>query len=193
MWLPSGSWSSGAWPQPRPRRHACARRRWRGCSSNTASAGSMPRPPSASCAGPPSRPAITVAAGVTESAVLHLRSLIARLRLANREFHRAERKLDELCAALRETASALQDSGPGDVAILSSLPGSSLPGVGTVTLATLLTEATGPLGRRDHAALRTLSGVALRRGAGDQAQRQDPHRRHAPRRPGPARSEERRV
>src|SRR3954465_15880654 len=35
------------------------------------------------------QPAITVGAGVTEAAVLHLRSLVARLRLAN--------KLDELC------------------------------------------------------------------------------------------------
>ncbi|MFL5333040.1 MAG: IS110 family transposase, partial [Geminicoccaceae bacterium] len=101
------------------------------------------------------QPAITVAAGVTEAAVLHLRSLIARLRLANREFRQAERKLDELCAALSENASATDGSGPGDVAILSSLPG-----VGTVTLATLLTEAGGPLARRDYAALRTLSGVA---------------------------------
>jgi transposase len=45
--------------------------------------------------------AITVAEGVTEAAVLHLRSLVIRLRLANREFHQAERKLDELCATLR--------------------------------------------------------------------------------------------
>ena len=44
--------------------------------------------------------AITVAEGVTEAAVLHLRSLVARLRLANREFHQAERKLNELCATL---------------------------------------------------------------------------------------------
>jgi transposase len=101
------------------------------------------------------QPAIRVAAGVTEAAVLHLRSLIARLRLANREFHQAERRLDELCAALSGTASATEDGGTGDVAILSSLPG-----VGKVTLATLLTEAAGPLARRDHAALRTLSGVA---------------------------------
>src|SRR3954452_13147950 len=50
------------------------------------------------------QPAITVAEGVTEAAVLHLRSLVARLRLANREFHQAERKLDELCATLREKA-----------------------------------------------------------------------------------------
>src|ERR687893_1439689 len=101
------------------------------------------------------RPAIKVAAGVTEAAVLHLRSLVARLRLANREFHQAERKLEALCTAPSETASATEGCGPGDVAILRSLPG-----VGTVTLATLLTEAAGPLARRDHAALRTLSGVA---------------------------------
>src|SRR3954470_1807639 len=44
---------------------------------------------------------------------------------------------------------------PRDAAILSSLPG-----IGTVTLATLLSEAAGPISRRDYAALRTLSGVA---------------------------------
>ena len=35
-----------------------------------------------------------------------------------------------------------------------------MPGIGTVILATLLTEAGDPLARRDYAALRTLSGVA---------------------------------
>src|ERR671913_1158126 len=101
------------------------------------------------------RPAIKVAAGVTEAAVLHLRSLLVRLRLANREFRQAERKLDELCAALGKEAPGVEDAKPRDAAILASLPG-----VGRSTLATLLTEAAGPLGRRDHAALRTLSGVA---------------------------------
>ena len=99
------------------------------------------------------QPAITVAAGVTEAAVLHVHSLVARLHLANTEFHQAERKLDELCAGLSQDAGAAD--GPCDAAILRSLPG-----VGTVTLATLLTEAGDPLARRDHAALRTLSGVA---------------------------------
>src|SRR5215218_6935937 len=51
------------------------------------------------------QPAIKVANGVTEAAVLHLRSLVARLRLANREFHQAERKLDELCTNLRDNTS----------------------------------------------------------------------------------------
>jgi transposase len=100
------------------------------------------------------QPAIRVAAGVAEAAVLHLRSLVARLRLANREFRRAEHKLDELCAELMR-AEAVADGGPHDAAILASLPG-----VGRSTLAALLTEAAGPLARRDYAALRTLSGVA---------------------------------
>jgi transposase len=100
------------------------------------------------------QPAITVAAGVTEAAVLHLRSLVARLRLANTEFHQAEQKLNELCARLSQDPAAAA-RGPGDAAILRSLPG-----VGMVVLATLLTEAGDPLRRRDHAALRTLSGVA---------------------------------
>src|SRR3954470_9601176 len=78
------------------------------------------------------QPAITAAEGVTEAAVLHLRSLVARLRLANREFYQAERKLDELCATLRESTAGA-DGAPPDAAILSSLPG-----IGTVTLATLL-------------------------------------------------------
>jgi transposase len=100
------------------------------------------------------QPAITVAAGVTEAAVLHLRSLVARLRLVNTEFRQAERRLEELCTGLSQDAAAATHA-PGDAAVLRSLPG-----VGTVILATLLTEARDPLARRDHAALRTLSGVA---------------------------------
>jgi transposase len=99
-------------------------------------------------------PALTVAAGATEAAVLHLCSLIARLRLANREFRQADRKLDDLCAALTQTGTP-SETAPSDAAILASLPG-----VGKTTLAILLTEASGPLTGRDDKALRTLSGVA---------------------------------
>src|SRR3712207_26375 len=122
------------------------------------------------------RPAITVAAGVTEAAVLHLRSLIARLRLADAEFRQAERKRDELCAGLGQDAAAAAH-GPCDAAILRSLPG-----VGTATLATLLTEAGDPLARRDGT---RRPADPLGGGAGDQTQRKGPHRRHSLRRPGP--------
>jgi hypothetical protein len=94
------------------------------------------------------QPAIKVAEGVAKAAGAHIRSLIARLRLVNHELREAERKLDELCAAL-------EGSEQDDVAILKSLPG-----IGRINLAALLAEASGPLSRRDYPALRTLSGVA---------------------------------
>lgn len=80
---------------------------------------------------------------------------MARLRVANRELHLAEHKLDELCTALSTTASGPENSPVSDGAILRSLPG-----IGRITLAILLSEASGPLSRRDYPALRTLSGVA---------------------------------
>ena len=102
------------------------------------------------------QPAIKVAAGVAEAAGVHIRSLVVRLRLVNRELRHAECKLDDLCAALGEEPSAPGQNGePRDVAILKSLPG-----IGRINLATLLAEASGPLSRRDYHALRTLSGVA---------------------------------
>ena len=101
-------------------------------------------------------PAIKVADGVTEAASAHMRSLVARLHLVNRELKHAERKLDELCAGIGETEPATADCvAQRDVAILKSLPG-----IGRINLATLLAEASGPLSRRDYQALRTLSGVA---------------------------------
>jgi transposase len=100
--------------------------------------------------------AIKVADGVAEAASVHIRSLIARLRVVNRELRDAARKLDELCAALgARSATAAQSDEQTDVAILKSMPG-----IGRINLATLLAEASGPLSRRDYQALRTLSGVA---------------------------------
>jgi transposase len=101
-------------------------------------------------------PAIKVADGVAEAASIHMRSLIVRLHVVNRELKHAEAKLDELCLDISQTgllsaASATQR----DVEILKSLPG-----VGRINLATLLAEASGPISRRDYQALRALSGVA---------------------------------
>ena len=101
-------------------------------------------------------PAIKVAEGVAQAASIHMRSLVARLRIVNRELRQAERKLDELCTAISEIEQA---SGEGlqrrDVAILRSMPG-----IGRINLGTLLSEASGPLSRRDYKGLRTLSGAA---------------------------------
>ena len=51
-------------------------------------------------------PAIKVAEGIAEAASVHLRSLIARLHVVNRELRQAEQKLDQLCAGIGETEGA---------------------------------------------------------------------------------------
>lgn len=101
--------------------------------------------------------ALTVAPGTTEAASAHIRTLAARARLINAQLREAQRRLDELCDSIEAAA----DSTPGqiceqrDVVILRSFPG-----LGRITLATLLAEATEPLRFRDYHALRSLTGAA---------------------------------
>lgn len=102
------------------------------------------------------QPPVRVAAGTVEAASAHVKTLVARIRLVNRQLKDAHRQLDVLTARL----NASQEIEPGqekqrDVAILASLPG-----VGRIVLATLLAEAFDALQRRDYAALRSLTGVA---------------------------------
>jgi transposase len=102
------------------------------------------------------QPPVTVAAGTTAAAQAHIATLIARLRLLNRQIEEAHRRLDQLTMQLSTTEEA--EPGPGkqhDAEILASLPG-----VGRIVLATLLAEAWDALRRRDYAALRSLTGVA---------------------------------
>jgi len=103
------------------------------------------------------QPPLLVAPGTAAAAGAHLRSLVARLRLVNRQLREARDNLDSLCLefADAEPATPGQQNEPRDVAILRSLPG-----IGRINLATLLAEAPEPLKRRDYHALRTLSGVA---------------------------------
>jgi transposase len=101
-------------------------------------------------------PAIKVADGVADAASIHMRSLVARLRVVNRELREAERKLDELWTAI---SAADATSGEGlqrrDVVILKSMPG-----IGRINLAALLSEGSGLLNSRDYQGLRTLCGAA---------------------------------
>ena len=106
-------------------------------------------------------PAIKVADGVAEAASAHMRSLIARLRLVNRELREAEHQLDKLCTAIGRAETSSGDClRRGDIMILKSMPG-----IGRITLATLISEGSGPLSRRDYPALRTLCGAARLPGA----------------------------
>ena len=101
-------------------------------------------------------PAIKVADGVAEAASVHIRSLIARLRVVNHELQAAERQLDKICTAIGETEAVSGDClQRQDIMILKSLPG-----IGRINLAALLSEGSGPLSRRDYPALRTLCGAA---------------------------------
>jgi transposase len=103
------------------------------------------------------RPPLLVAPGTAEAASAHIRAVAARLRLVNQQIKETERRLDELCAAIEASA----ETAPGqiceqrDVAILRSCPG-----LGRITIATLLAEAGEPLRQRDYRALRALSGQA---------------------------------
>jgi len=99
---------------------------------------------------------VAVAPGATEAAVAHIRTLIERLHLLNRQLKEAHRSLDVLSNALiGEETEPEQARKQHDVTILRSLPG-----VGRIVLATLLAEASEPLRRRDYQGLRALSGVA---------------------------------
>ena len=100
---------------------------------------------------------IPVAPGTTQAIVAHIESLGAHLALVQSQLRDISRELDRLIRAWEKRC----ESTPGpqgpcrDVAILASLPG-----VGRIVLATLLSEAFDPLRRRDYAALRCLCGVA---------------------------------
>ena len=59
------------------------------------------------------QPAIKVAEGVAAAASVHIRSLIVRLHLVNRELRDAEHKLDELCASRAQALSRMPRSGTG--------------------------------------------------------------------------------
>jgi transposase len=99
---------------------------------------------------------LTVAPGTIQAARAHSATLIARLKLINRQVADAHHQLDTLTASF----GAADQAEPGqnkqrDVVILASLPG-----IGRINLATLLAEASDALQRRDYHALRTLTGVA---------------------------------
>jgi len=102
------------------------------------------------------KPPVQVAAGTIEAASAHIKTLIARIRLVDRQLNEAHRQLDLLTARLipaEETQAGQRKQH--DVEILASLPG-----VGRIVLATLLAEAFDAFKRRDYAALRSLTGVA---------------------------------
>lgn len=120
------------------------------------------------------KPSLVVADGVEKAAVIHVQSLVARLRLLDDQTRAAtgdiERQL-ALWSRLKTNEPATSPSSDSSDAPPDDETPSrceqrdevilrSLPGVGTITLATLLAEVAEPLERRDYTALRALLGVA---------------------------------
>jgi transposase len=102
------------------------------------------------------QPTLAVAAGVADAAALRIAALIPHLLLIEAQRGTAARQIDRLLETLAQAAAS--DGEPRehrDVEILQSLPG-----VGRVVTATMLTEATGPLAERDYVTLRAHAGVA---------------------------------
>ena len=114
---------------------------------------------------------LLVAPGTAEAAEAHIRLLMQRLRLLHAQQRQAQMEIDALLAQWDQVARldpvpVAQDSRqisdaprtqpvPGDAEILRSIPG-----VGRIVLATVLTEGADAVRQRDYGALRLVSGVA---------------------------------
>lgn len=102
------------------------------------------------------QPRLTVAPGVTDAVATRIAALVPQLQLIHEQRLTAERRIDRLLerlALVEEAAGEPREHR--DVEILQSLPG-----VGRIVTATMLTEATGPLGDRDYSTLRAYTGAA---------------------------------
>jgi transposase len=104
-------------------------------------------------------PKLHVASGAAEAAILHIGTLVPRLRVVGDQLRKVDRQLD---AAIETVGTDLgdgdasgQQSEQRDVTILKSLPGA-----GRIVIATLLAEAWQVLRARDYQQLRSICGVA---------------------------------
>ena len=115
---------------------------------------------------------VTTAAGVLEAATTRVKLLLQQLALIEQHISEAKQAMEALLASLSTeqrpapASSGEEETDPGcepsssrgtlrDVEILSSMPG-----VGTTVLATLLSEASSLFKNRDYRGLRCLCGVA---------------------------------
>jgi transposase len=95
----------------------------------------------------------TLAPGAAEAAAEHALIIVPRLRLVHQQRAELARRIQSV---LDELAASDSDSNQQrDVTLLLSLPG-----IGRVVAATLLSEASQPLADRDYHALRSYAGIA---------------------------------
>lgn len=102
------------------------------------------------------QPRLTVAPGVADAVETRVASLVPQLVLVHEQRLTAERRIGRLLEQLAPTeATDGERREHRDVEILQSLPG-----VGRIVTATMLTDATGPLAERDYPTLRAHAGTA---------------------------------
>lgn len=102
------------------------------------------------------QPRLTTAPGVTDAVATRLTAVVPQLQLVHDQRHTAERHLDRLLARLASVEPPAGELAEHrDVDILQSLPG-----VGRIVAATMLSDATSPLAARDYDTLRAHSGAA---------------------------------
>ena len=102
------------------------------------------------------RPRLHVGAGVAEAVATRLAALLPQLMVVHEQRTSAQRQIDRLLAQLAATEDgAAEPREHRDVEILRSLPG-----VGRMVAATMLSETARPLAARDYGMLRAYGGAA---------------------------------
>jgi len=100
------------------------------------------------------QPRLSAAPGVSDAVAARIASLIPQLLLISQQRTDTDRQIERGLDALAESLDG-EPCEHRDVVILRSLPG-----VGRIVAATMLTEAAGPLAERDYFTLRAHSGTA---------------------------------
>ena len=100
---------------------------------------------------------INLMQATVSSCVWRVKSIIEFLDIANRQLKEIENRIKEMLDSIisREKTENTGTGKPGDVEILLSMPG-----IGFVTAATLVSEAYDLIRRRDYKALRCVVGTA---------------------------------
>ena len=100
------------------------------------------------------QPRLSAAPGVAMAVRTRVASLVPQLTLLQEQLRRTQRQIDQALEQLAEGSDS-EPTEHRDVAILQSLPG-----VGRMVTATMLTETSGALSARDYRTLTALAGAA---------------------------------
>jgi transposase len=103
---------------------------------------------------------VFVVAGTTQAAAAHIRLLVPQLRLVQEQQRQVDRELTGILEQLSVPSAKEDESSPERVEHRDAEILLSLPGAGTIVVATMLAEASSAIRERDYPALRALSGVA---------------------------------